>query len=74
LSEKGDLFSRVLKNKDCKEEKMMKVEWYISGESTTLESNKSLQPYAVLWTFREPSLGRHVRRELRRNAWLDFAP
>ena len=29
---------------------------------------------AVLWTFREPSLGRHVHRELLRNAWLDFAP
>src|SRR5262245_16753948 len=29
---------------------------------------------AVLWTFREPSLCRHVRRELLRNAWLDFTP
>jgi hypothetical protein len=29
---------------------------------------------AVLWTFREPSLGRHVRRELMRNAVLDFTP
>src|SRR4030095_6378263 len=29
---------------------------------------------AVLWTFREPSLGRHVRREFMRNAWLDFTP
>jgi hypothetical protein len=29
---------------------------------------------AVLWTFREPSLGRHVRRELLRNAVLDFTP
>src|SRR5712692_3889586 len=29
---------------------------------------------AVLWMFREPSLCRHVRRELLRNAWLDFAP
>jgi len=28
---------------------------------------------AVLWTFREPSLGRHVHRELLRNAWLYFA-
>jgi len=27
---------------------------------------------AVLWTFREPSLGRQVHRELLRNAWLDF--
>jgi hypothetical protein len=27
---------------------------------------------AVLWTFHEPSLGRHVRRELLRNALLDF--
>src|SRR5438128_3446006 len=42
LSENGDLFSRLLKNKDFKEEKMTKVELYISGESTTLESNKSL--------------------------------
>jgi len=24
------------------------------------------------WTFREPSLGRHVRRALLRNAVLDF--
>ena len=29
---------------------------------------------AVVWTFREPSLGRHVRRGLMRNAWLDFTP
>src|SRR5919108_2049965 len=29
---------------------------------------------AVVWTFREPSLGRHVRRGLLRNAWLDFTP
>ena len=27
---------------------------------------------AVWWTFREPSLGRHVRRELLRNALFDF--
>jgi hypothetical protein len=29
---------------------------------------------AVLRTFRELSLGRHVRHELMRNAWLDFTP
>src|SRR5262249_58293577 len=29
---------------------------------------------AVLCMFREPSLCRHVRRELPRNAWLDFTP
>ena len=29
---------------------------------------------AMLCTFHEPSLGRHVHRELLRNAWLDFAP
>jgi hypothetical protein len=29
---------------------------------------------AVLWTFREPSLGRHVHRELLRNAVLDLTP
>jgi len=29
---------------------------------------------AVFWTFREPSLGRHVHRELLRNAWLDLTP
>ena len=29
---------------------------------------------AVLWMFREPSLGRHVRREFMRNAVLDFTP
>jgi hypothetical protein len=28
----------------------------------------------VVWTFREPSLDRHVRRELMRNVWLDFTP
>src|SRR5262245_62434416 len=27
-----------------------------------------------LWTFHEPSLCRHVRRELMRNALLDFTP
>jgi hypothetical protein len=34
----------------------------------------STRRMAVLCTFREPSLGRHVHRELLRNAWLDFAP
>jgi hypothetical protein len=29
---------------------------------------------AVLWTFRTPSLCRHMRRELLRNALLDFTP
>jgi len=29
---------------------------------------------AVRWTRREPSLGRHVRRELMRNALLGFTP
>jgi hypothetical protein len=29
---------------------------------------------AVLWTFRESTLGRHVRQEFMRNAWLDFTP
>jgi len=29
---------------------------------------------AALWTFRKPSLGRHVRRELLRNTLLDFTP
>src|SRR4029453_14696126 len=29
---------------------------------------------AVLWMFREPSLGRHARRELLRNAWVDLTP
>src|SRR5437879_5302861 len=28
----------------------------------------------VLWTFREPALCRHVRRELMRNALRDFTP
>src|SRR3954451_8443247 len=31
-------------------------------------------PAVVLWTFRESSLYRHVRRELMRNALLDFTP
>jgi hypothetical protein len=34
----------------------------------------SARRMAVLWMFREPSLCRHVRRELLRNAWLDFTP
>ena len=34
----------------------------------------SARRFAMLWTFREPSLGRHVRRGLMRNAWLDFTP
>src|SRR4029453_17062566 len=34
----------------------------------------SARQMAVLWTFRAPSLGRHVCRELLRNAWLDFTP
>ena len=29
---------------------------------------------AVLYTFREPSLGRHVHRELLRSALLDVTP
>jgi hypothetical protein len=29
---------------------------------------------AVLWTCRAPSLGRHMRRELLRNALFDFTP
>ena len=32
----------------------------------------SARRMAVLWTFRESSLGRHVCRELMRNVWLDF--
>ena len=31
----------------------------------------SVRRMAVLWTFREPSLGRHVHRALLRNALLD---
>jgi hypothetical protein len=34
----------------------------------------SARQMAVLWMFREPSLCRHVRRELLRNALLDFTP
>jgi hypothetical protein len=34
----------------------------------------SARRMAVLWTFREFSLCRHARRELMRNAWLDFTP
>jgi hypothetical protein len=29
---------------------------------------------AVLWTFREPSLGCHVHRALLRSVWLDVTP
>src|SRR5262249_1324224 len=42
LSENHDSFFRLLKNKDCKEEKMTQVGLYAIGTSTTLESNKSL--------------------------------
>src|SRR5215510_10494144 len=34
----------------------------------------SVRRMAVLWTCREPSLGRHVRRELLRNVLSDFTP
>ena len=34
----------------------------------------SARRMAVLWTFREPSLCRHVHRELMRNAVLDLTP
>src|SRR5215510_10925339 len=34
----------------------------------------SARRMAVVWTFREPSLCRHVRREFMRNALLDFTP
>jgi hypothetical protein len=34
----------------------------------------SARRMAVLWTFREPSLYRHVRREFMRNVVLDFIP
>ena len=34
----------------------------------------SARRMAVLWMFREPSLCRHVRRELLRNTWLAFTP
>jgi len=34
----------------------------------------SARRIAVLWTFREPSLGRQIHRELLRSAWLDVTP
>ncbi len=34
----------------------------------------SARRMAVLWTFRQPPLCRHMRRELMRNAWLGFTP
>jgi hypothetical protein len=34
----------------------------------------SARRMAVLWTCREPSLCRYVRREFMRNAWLDCTP
>jgi hypothetical protein len=42
LSEKGNSFLRLLKNKGFREESMTKVGLYAIGTSTTLESNKSL--------------------------------
>jgi hypothetical protein len=44
LAEKHNSLLRLLKNKGCKEESMTKVGWYAIGTSTTLESNKSLEP------------------------------
>ena len=41
LSEKGNSFLRLLKNKGFREEGMTKVGLYAIGTSTTLESNKS---------------------------------
>jgi len=41
LSEKGDSFLRLLKNKGFREENMTKVGLYAIGTYTTLESNKS---------------------------------
>jgi hypothetical protein len=35
---------------------------------------RSAPRMVVLRTFRAPSLGRHVRHELMRNAWRDFIP
>jgi hypothetical protein len=34
----------------------------------------SARRMAVLYTFREPSLCRHVHREFMRSAWLDVTP
>ena len=34
----------------------------------------SARRMVVFWTFREPSLDRHVRREFMRNVWRDFTP
>ena len=34
----------------------------------------SARRMAVLWTFREPSLGRHVHREFMRSVLLDVTP
>jgi hypothetical protein len=44
LSEKGNSFLRLLKNKGFREESMTKVGVDAIGTSTTLESNKSLNP------------------------------
>src|SRR5262249_970915 len=42
LSEKGNSFLRLLKNKGFRDERRTKIELYAIGKSTTLESNKSL--------------------------------
>jgi len=47
LSEKRNSFLRLLKNKAFKEESRTKNGVYAIGEFTTLESNKSLQPYGT---------------------------
>ena len=44
LSEKHNLFLRLLQKKGFKEENMTKVRLYAIGQSTPLESNKS-HPY-----------------------------
>ena len=46
--------------------------WTPTGTLPQGYNGLSARRIAVLWTFRAPSLGRHVRREFMRNAWLDF--
>ncbi len=60
------------------------VVWFLSGApprgqpwtpAVTLPPGRdglSVRRMVVLWTFREPSLGRHVHGELRRSALLDM--
>jgi hypothetical protein len=48
--------------------------WTPAGTLPQGRDGLSARRMAVLWTFREPSLGRHGHREFMRNAVLNLTP